>query len=99
MENLEKLAGRISPVGFTPLLSLASGQILKYDFKEIGPRVIDKSGSGNYGVLNPNWPKDAPRRTIVSAIPLTVAVKMDGENDFIRIPFHEPSMYLDGSFK
>jgi len=99
MENLEKLAGKISPVGFTPFLSLASGQVLKYDFRGIGPRVIDKSGSGNYGVLKPNWPKDAPWRTIVPTVPLTATVKMDGENDFIQIPFREPSMYLDGSFK
>lgn len=51
--NLEQVAGKLHPLGFTPLTSAAAGQVLKYDFKGIGPRVIDKSGHGNGGWLKP----------------------------------------------
>lgn len=84
---MEKFAGKLSPLGFTPLLSTASGQVLKYDFKGVGPRVIDKSGHGNGGILKPRWPKNAPRRGIIRAVPPDVRLAFDGEDDYLHIPF------------
>jgi len=84
--NLEKFVGKLSPLGFTPLLSTASGQVLKYDFKGVGPRIFDKSGHGNGGILKPKWPKNAPRREIIHAVPPDVRLVFDGEDDYVRGP-------------
>lgn len=89
--NLEKFVGKVSPLGFTPLLSGASNQILKYDFKGVGPRVFDKSGNGNGGLLKPNWPKNAPRREPVLGIPLGGKLVFDGEDDYVKVS-DDPSL-------
>ena len=82
--NLEQVAGKLHPLGFTPLTSAAAGQVLKYDFKGIGPRVMDKSGHGNGGWLKP--PADPPRRRILSPFPLEVMLVFDGEGDYVKGP-------------
>jgi len=87
VEKWGRIVGKISPLGFTPLLSATSGQVLKYDFRDVGPRVIDKSGHGNGGILKPKWPKNAPRRKIVRAVPPDVRLAFDGEDDYLHIPF------------
>jgi len=96
VKSVERMVGSVSPLGFTPLLSTASGQILKHDFRGLGPRVIDKSGNGHYGVLKPSYPSDAPRRKAIFPPNLAegnyVCLKFDGENDYVRTN----SSFLDG---
>jgi len=82
--SLEQVADRLHPLGFTPLTSAAAGQVLKYDFKGIGPRVIDKSGHGNGGWLKP--PANPPRRRILSPFPLEMMLVFDGEGDYVKGP-------------
>jgi len=84
--DLERIIGRISPLGFTPLSSRTAGQVLKYDFKGIGPRVVDKSGNFNGGTLKPRWPIDSPRRMPQAEIPPNAVLRFDGENDIIVAP-------------
>lgn len=79
METLE----RIAPLGFTPLTSSIRGEVLKYDFAGAGPRVLDKSGHLNGGMLKPNWPKNAPKRRIVSLFPPNVVLRFDGVDDYL----------------
>jgi len=75
------ILGLPSLTGYTPLKAAREGQVLKYDFKEIGPIVMDKSGNGNLGKLKPI--KDPPRRKIVSWFPLKVVMNFDGEDDYV----------------
>jgi len=75
------ILGLPSFTGFTPLKAIAKGQVLKYDFKDIGPRVIDKSGHGNGGRLMPK--EDPPKRKIVSWFPLEVVMVFKGKGDRI----------------
>jgi len=77
------------PLGFTPLLSNVRNEVLKYNFREVGRRVLDKSGHGNTGEMKPK--DDPPKRKIVSLFPLEVAMVFDGENDFVRIS-DDPSL-------
>jgi len=90
------ILGLPSLTGYTPLKSAREGQILKYDFKGIGPKVIDKSGHGNMGTLKPNWPKNAPKRELVSLFPLDFAVRLDGKDDYIETP--GDNLNPEGSF-
>jgi len=53
MESLERVAGKISPLGFTPLLSSASGGILRYDFRGLGEKVIDKPSTATTAPYSP----------------------------------------------
>jgi len=73
------ILGLPSFTGFTPLKAAQKEQILKYDFKGIGPRVLDKSGNLNGGMLEPRWPVNAPRRQ-----PFPAHLVFDGEDDFIK---------------
>jgi len=66
--------------GFTPLKARQEGQVLKYDFRDIGPRVLDKSGNINGGMLMPFWPVNSPRRSIPPG-----TLKFDGENDYVKV--------------
>jgi len=68
---------RVKPLGFTPLVSRIKGEVLYYNFRGIGPVVMDKSGHGNLGKLRP---KDNPRRKIALRLPPEVAMVFDGEN-------------------
>jgi len=83
--------GLPSFTGFTPLKARARGQVLKYDFKGLGPRVIDKSINGNGGMLEPRWPTNSPKRKTVSTFPLEMVLVFDGEDDYVRIP-NKPSL-------
>jgi len=83
------ILGLPSLTGYTPLKSSLEGKVLKYDFRGIGPTVVDKSGHGNTGMLMPR--KDPPRRKIVSWFPLRVVMDFDGENDYIKVP-HDSSL-------
>jgi len=74
----------VRPLGYTPLSSRAEGEVLKYDFKGVGPKAWDKSGHGNRGTLKPR--DDPPRRKILFRIPPDVALALDGENDYVTIP-------------
>jgi len=78
------ILGLPSLTGYTPLKATLEGQVLKYDFKGIGPIVIDKSGNGNRGELMPR--EDPPRRKILSWPPLEMAIALDGENDHVKTP-------------
>lgn len=71
--------GLPSLTGFTPLKASQEALVLEYDFRGVGPRVLDKSGNLHGGTLMPLWPVDSPRRTVP---PKTL--KFDGENDFVR---------------
>jgi len=75
--------GLPSLTGYTPLKAYQKGQVLKYDFKGVGPVVVDKSGHGNLGRLKPR--DDPPRRKIRSFFPLKVVMEFDGENDYIEV--------------
>jgi len=75
------ILGLPSFTGFTPLKARQEGQVLKYDFKGAGPRVLDKSGNLNGGMLMPLWPVNSPRRSIP---PRTLT--FDGEDDYVSIP-------------
>jgi len=77
------ILGLPSFTGFTPLKAAQEGQVLKYDFRGIGPRVIDKSGNGNAGKLKPR--DDPPKRKVQSFFPLKVVMDFDGE-DYIEVP-------------
>jgi len=77
------ILGLPSLTGFTPLKATREGQILKYDFREAGPIVLDKSGHGNNGRAKPIG--DPPRREIYSLVPLKVVMNFDGENDYVNI--------------
>jgi len=59
--------------------------VLKYDFKEIGPVVVDKSGHGNLGRLKPVY--DPPRRQVISWFPLKVVLIFDGKDDLVKTPY------------
>jgi len=83
------ILGLPSLTGYTPLKAAQEGQVLKYDFRGIGPIVVDKSGNGNYGRLKPI--EDPPRRKIVSWFPLKFAMIFDGENDYIQVS-DDPSL-------
>jgi len=78
------ILGLPSLTGYTPLKAAQEGQVLKYDFKGIGPIAVDKSGHGNLGRLKPV--DDPPRRKIRSLLPLKVVMVFDGENDYIEVP-------------
>jgi len=92
MRSLKNLVERTSPLGFTPLISVASGEVLKYDFKGVGPVVIDKSGPPvNNGKLKPNWPTNTPRRRLVSILPPTAELVLDGDDDYVLVP-DDPSL-------
>jgi len=75
------ILGLPSLTGFTPLKAMTEGQVLEYDFKEIGPRAIDKSGHFNGGILKPFWPVNAPRRSIPPN-----KIRFDGKDDYIEAP-------------
>jgi len=77
--------GLPSLTGFTPLKASQEGQVLKYDFKGVGPRVVDKSGNFNGGMLKPLWPVNSPRRKPVAQFPLKAIMNFDGEDDYIDI--------------
>jgi len=81
-ESLEK----IRPFGYTPLSSRTKEEVLKYNFKGVGPVVADKSLHGNRGILKPLWPIDAPRREPVSIFPPSAMLVFDGENDYVSAP-------------
>jgi len=72
--------GLPSLTGFTPLKASQEGQILKYDFKDIGPRVLDKSGNMNGGMLAPMWPVNSPRRSVPPG-----TLKFDGKDDYVKV--------------
>jgi len=90
------ILGLPSLTGYTPLKAAQEGQVLKYDFREIGPIVIDKSGHGNLGRLKPV--NDPPRRKIQSLFPLSVGMVFDGSNDHI-LARDRPSLDLTGGIK
>jgi len=77
------ILGLPSLTGYTPLKASLKGQVLKYDFRGIGPIVVDKSGHGNRGKLMPRG--NPPRRKIVSGFPLKIALALDGKNDFVKV--------------
>jgi len=95
VRSIEQVADKLSPLGFTPLLSGVTGEVLKYDFRGVGPRVVDKSLNFNAGTLSPDWPENAPRRRFV--FPLDAVLVFDGEDDFIHVP-DRPIQRLDASF-
>jgi len=76
------ILGLPSITGFTPLKSGMEGEVAKYDFKGIGPIVLDKSGHGNGLRLKPLWPMNSPRRKTVSLFPLKRTLVFDGEDDY-----------------
>jgi len=78
------ILGLPSLTGFTPLKAAQKGQVLKYDFKEIGPRAIDKSGNFNDGKLMPLWPVNSPKRSIPPG-----TLTFDGDDDFVKVPSNE----------
>jgi len=104
------ILGLPSLTGYTPLKASSEGQVLKYDFKEIGPIVVDKSGNGNRGTLKPLWPTNSPKRRIASGFPLEVNMVFDGKDDYIEGPdldlvdnvsfvaLIEPSLNFSGEF-
>jgi len=77
------ILGLPSLTGYTPLKAYREGQVLKYNFKGVGPMVVDKSGHGNLGRLKPT--KDPPRRKVVSWFPLKVIMSLDGEDDYVEV--------------
>jgi len=81
------ILGLPSLTGYTPLKAFLEGQVLKYDFRGVGPVVLDKSGNGNLGRLKPK--EDPPRRKIVSWFPFEMALKFAGNGDRVVIPFDE----------
>jgi len=97
MDKMEtNIFGLPSLTGYTPLKAALEGQVLKYDFRGIGPIAVDKSGHGNLGRLMPR--KDPPRRKIVSWFPLQVVMFFDGKDDFIKVS-DDPSLdFGKGSF-
>jgi len=86
------ILGLPSLTGYTPLKAALEGQVLKYDFKGIGPIVVDKSGHGNGGKFGPNWPKNSPKRKVISWFPFEESVVFDGKDDLV---FIDPSSSLD----
>jgi len=79
------ILGLPSFTGYTPLKAFQKGQVLKFDFREIGPIAIDKSGHGNSGRLKPR--ENPPRRKVVSWFPLEVALDITaGEKDHVEVP-------------
>jgi len=80
------ILGLPSLTGYTPLKAAQEGQVLKYDFRGVGPIVVDKSGNGNRGTLEPSWPTNSPKRRIASGFPLGVGMVFDGEDDYIEGP-------------
>jgi len=86
MESIERVAGRASPLGFTPLLSSASGGILRYDFRDLGKKVIDKTLHGHNGTLQPDYPRNSPRRRLTVGPPPRAILAFDGEDDFVEAP-------------
>jgi len=75
------ILGLPSLTGFTPLKAAQEGKVLKYDFRGLGPRVLDKSGNFNGGTLKPLWPVNSPRRSIPPR-----ALTFDGEDDYVLVP-------------
>jgi len=59
--------------------------VLKYDFIGIGPFILDKSLSGNTGIMKPHWLFDAPRRKLAGFPPEKVVLAFDGKNDRVHI--------------
>jgi len=78
------ILGLPSLTGYTPLKASRERQVLKYDFKGIGPIVVDKSGHGNLGRLKSK--ENPPRRKVVSWFPLKVIMNFDGKDDYIEAP-------------
>jgi len=78
------ILGLPSLTGFTPLKASLEGLVLKYDFKGIGPMVVDKSGHGNLGRLKPK--DNPPRRKIVSGFPFEVALVLNEDDERVSIP-------------
>jgi len=86
MVEIERnILGLPSFTGITPLKARQEKQVLKYDFKGVGPLVVDKSLNGHGGTLKPNWPVGSARRKTVSIFPLKVKVVFDGEDDHIDL--------------
>jgi len=79
---MAEILEELSPLGFTPLISSIKGEILKYNFRGVGPKAWDKSGHGNHGTLKPK--DDPPRRKILLLFPPKVGMVFDGENDYIE---------------
>jgi len=74
------ILGLPSLTGLTPLKARQQNQILKYNFKGIGPLVVDKSGNFNRGILH------GPKREVISIFPLKMAISCDGEDDYVVVP-------------
>jgi len=72
------ILGLPSLTGYTPLKAAQEDQVLKYDFRGIGPIVVDKSGHENLGRSKPR--RNPPRRKILSLFPLKMAMAFDGSN-------------------
>jgi len=80
-----RILEKLRPLGFTPLASMAKGEVLKYNFRGVGPVAVDKSGHGNLGRLKPR--EDPPRRRIQSVLPPEVVMVFDGKDDRIQVPY------------
>jgi len=74
------ILGLPSLTGLTPLKARQQDQVLKYDFKGVGPLVIDKSGNFNRGILH------GAKRKVVSVLPLKMAISCDGKDDYVHTP-------------
>jgi len=77
------ILGLPSLTGYTPLKSALEGQVLKYNFRGIGPIATDKSGNGNNGRLKPR--DDPPRRKIRPTIPPEVVMVFEDPKDRIEV--------------
>jgi len=74
------------------------GKVLSFDFMGIGPIILDKSGKWNNGFKKPNPPFNAPKRSIVSLLPPEVALKFDGEDDYVKVEDSSSLHFGSGNF-